>query len=109
MKTARIIYSNNDVIITNINGTEGSIKEYYKIGKVFNLGSVEDNMQSVVSCEILKTFKFSFVGRLIGSIGKSYKCFKTIEAYTCVEAELKLYDTHEHITDLNIFVKAKVN
>lgn len=50
---ALVYYANGDHIITSINGTEKSIKEYYAVGKVFNIGSGEnDNLQAVVSCDV---------------------------------------------------------
>lgn len=40
-------FKNGDVITTTINGTEQEVRDYYAIGKVFNLGAVTDNMQPV--------------------------------------------------------------
>jgi len=54
MKTAKITYSDGNIITTSINGTDEEIKNYFKIGRPFNLGNGDkDNMQTVVSCEIL--------------------------------------------------------
>lgn len=50
----------------------------------------------------LKKFKISFVGRLAGSIGKTYKIRETIEATNESEAIEKLYQKYEHITNLLI-------
>ena len=53
MKTARVKFNNGDTIITSINGTDEEIREYYGIGKVFNLGNgADDLMASVTSVEI---------------------------------------------------------
>lgn len=53
MKTAIVTYSNGDKITTSINGSEEEIKKYFSIGKYFNIGCDKDNMQKVVSCEVL--------------------------------------------------------
>ena len=55
MKTAIVKFGNGDTITTGINGTDEEIKEYYAIGRWFNLGNGEnDLMASVVSCEVEK-------------------------------------------------------
>lgn len=55
MKTVKVIFENNDEIITGINGTDEEIKEYYKPGNIFNLGMGEnDNLQKVKSIEFIK-------------------------------------------------------
>lgn len=38
MKAVKVLFANGDSIITEINGTAEEIKDYYKIGRVFNLG-----------------------------------------------------------------------
>ena len=55
MKTAVIIFEDGNKIVTSINGTDKEIKDYYKVGRFFNLGDGAggDNMQRVVSCEVL--------------------------------------------------------
>jgi len=56
MKTAIIKYDNGDEITTSINGTDKEIKEYYSIGKNFNLGNGEqDLMAKVTDCEVIPT------------------------------------------------------
>ena len=53
MKTAIITFDNGDRITTGINGTDDEIREYYSIGKTFNLGDgPKDLMAKVVSLEI---------------------------------------------------------
>ena len=54
MKHARVTYSNGEVINTSINGTDTEILNYFAVGKEFNIGSVNDNMQKVVKCEIIR-------------------------------------------------------
>lgn len=54
MKAVKVTFQNGDHLSTNINGTDEEIIAYYKPGKVFNIGTVEDNLQPVVKCEILK-------------------------------------------------------
>jgi hypothetical protein len=100
MKTARVTYGDGNVITTNINGTDAEILKYFAPGKMFNIGNVEDNMQPVIQCEILRKFKFRFVGREKGAIGIFYEIHKDVEAFNLEDARLKLYDTHEHVQQL---------
>jgi len=53
MKTVEVIFSNGDKITTGINGTDNEIRNYYKMGNSFNLGSVEDNIQKVISLRFI--------------------------------------------------------
>ena len=54
MKMAIVKFNNNDTITTGINGTDEEIKEYYAIGRWFNLGDGEnDLMASVTAVEIM--------------------------------------------------------
>ena len=54
MKTAIVKFDNENTITTGINGTDEEIREYYGIGKAFNLGDGNggDLMAKVVSVEI---------------------------------------------------------
>lgn len=52
MRTVKVIYSNGDSVITQINGTEAEIRAYY-IGKVFNIGVYTDLLVKAVSVEFL--------------------------------------------------------
>lgn len=53
MKVATVKFDNEDVITTEINGTDEEIREYYSIGRVFNLGhNGDDLMTKVISIEI---------------------------------------------------------
>lgn len=54
MRTVKVSYANNDTITTSINGTEDEIKTYFAIGRQFNIGNVEDNMQRVTALEFLE-------------------------------------------------------
>lgn len=58
MKTAKIFFQNGDYLTTRINGTDQEIKDYYKTGRVFNLGTgengkPEDVLTSVKRLEFL--------------------------------------------------------
>jgi len=54
MNTFKITFSNNDTITTGFNGALDDAKEYYLIGRQFNLGLYgEDDMQAVVNVELL--------------------------------------------------------
>lgn len=56
LRAVRVTYSDGEVIETSMaHGlTDHEIKEYFAVGKTFNIGSVTDNLQTVVKCEILK-------------------------------------------------------
>ena len=47
----KVTYSNNDTITTAINGTIEEIENYYRIGSIFNIGTVADNLQSITKLE----------------------------------------------------------
>ena len=53
MLTVKCFYSNGDTILTDINGTLETAKDYF-LGRWFNIGSVEDNMQQCVKVELLE-------------------------------------------------------
>lgn len=53
MQTVKVTYSDGNTITTGINGTEAEIREYFAIGRVFNIGSVEDNCQKVTALEFI--------------------------------------------------------
>lgn len=54
MMTVKVTFENNDSIVTGINGTRESVSEYYKIGRVFNLGCEDDLMTKVKKLEFLE-------------------------------------------------------
>lgn len=56
MRVIKVYYGNGDTISTSMAAhlTDAEMQEYFKVGKWFNIGSVEDNMQQVVKTEILK-------------------------------------------------------
>ena len=43
----------NGKIETSINGTVEEIENYYRVGSIFNIGSVEDDLQKVVNLEFV--------------------------------------------------------
>jgi hypothetical protein len=49
----KCIYENGDSIITGINGTFQDAKNYF-LNTIFNIGSVEDNLQKCIKVEQLK-------------------------------------------------------
>ena len=53
MITVKAIFADGDIIVTRINATEAEARAYY-VGKVFNLGSVRNNMQKCVGLEVLE-------------------------------------------------------
>ena len=53
MITVKAIFADGDSIITRMNATEAEARAYY-VGRVFNLGSVRDNLQKCVDLEVLE-------------------------------------------------------
>jgi len=54
MKTVKVYFTNGNFLITRVNGTKKEIKEYYKIGRVFNTGSgARDELDKVKKVEFL--------------------------------------------------------
>jgi len=45
----------------------------------------------------MNRYTFAFTGRAKGAIGVFHGCTQTVEAETREAAELKLYDTHDHV------------
>lgn len=54
MKSCTVLYSDGREITTEINGTDEEIHNYFKIGKMFNLGNSDDDIQTVAKCTINK-------------------------------------------------------
>lgn len=56
LREVEVTYDNDHVIVTNMAGhlTDEQIKDYFKVGKVFNIGNALDNMQGVKEVLILK-------------------------------------------------------
>ena len=52
-RTVRVTFSNGDTLTTWINGTKQEILDYY-VGKWFNLGTVEDDMQQAIAVEFIE-------------------------------------------------------
>ena len=48
----KVIFEDGDYFFTKINDSEEEIKEYY-IGKIFNIGTLTDNMKRCVDVEFL--------------------------------------------------------
>jgi len=101
--TAKVYFQDGNTLITRMNGTQDEIKAYY-IGKAFQFGDTEehprDKMIKAVNVEFLQPYKFSFVGRQVGAIGKTYKINAIYEAFNQREAFDMLYTDYEHISTL---------
>lgn len=56
LRCVKVTFSDGDTITTDMHGalTDDEIRSYYKIGRVFNLGCVEDRLVKVTDVEILK-------------------------------------------------------
>ena len=103
MKTVKVYFEDGNSLITSINGTEKEIEAYY-LGKSFQFGDTEerpyDYMVKATKVEFLKPYKFSFVGRKSGAIGKTYKINAEYEAFNQQEDFNQLYTDYEHISTL---------
>ena len=53
MITLKVKFENGDYFYTGFNGTRETAESYY-LGKRFNIGSAEDNMQKCVAIEFLE-------------------------------------------------------
>ena len=55
LRTIKVTYSNGTVITTNMAAhlTDEEMLNYFKVGRTFNIGNVSDNLQTVVSAEII--------------------------------------------------------
>ena len=55
LRAIKVTYSNGDVVRTSMaaNLTDEEMLDYFRVGKVFNIGSVKDNLQKVVKAELI--------------------------------------------------------
>lgn len=101
MNTVKVYFEDGNTITTSINANLKEATKYY-LGKSFQFGDSEecpqDKMVKAVKVEILKKFKFSFVGRHVGAIGKTRVINHTVEAFNEAQAFAELYTKFEHIT-----------
>lgn len=54
MRTVKVSYSNGDTITTGINGTDEEIRQYFAVGRAFNMGVDDDLMARVTDVEFLQ-------------------------------------------------------
>jgi hypothetical protein len=47
-------------------------------------------------------YRLEFMGRTVGAIGIRYPISVTLDASSESEARIKIYDTHDHISDLRV-------
>jgi len=52
MNAVKVTFQNGDTLSTMINATKAEAEKYY-LGRFFNLGRVEDNMQEAVKVEVV--------------------------------------------------------
>lgn len=52
MINIKCTYENGNTSTTRVNATIEEAKEYY-LGKIFNIGTVEDNLQKCIKVEII--------------------------------------------------------
>ena len=59
LRSIKVTYSNGHIIETSMAAhlTDQDIKDYFKIGKVFNIGNVSDDLQRVTNVEITPRVK----------------------------------------------------
>ena len=58
LRSVRVTYSNDEQIETSVNGelSDSEIHDYFKVGKEFNIGTINDHLVPVAKCEILKYY-----------------------------------------------------
>lgn len=49
----KVTFENGNMIETSINGTVEEIGKYYRVGSIFNIGTVADDLQKVVNLEFV--------------------------------------------------------
>lgn len=78
--------------------------KHYGGGIVFTSNSKEALAESIAELmdETKQTFYFSFDGRLLGAIGKTYFISTKVRAENKEKAINELYNKYEHITNLKI-------
>ena len=56
LRAIAVVYSDGNLLTTNMAAhlSDKEMLEYFAIGKVFNIGSVKDNLQTVIKREIIK-------------------------------------------------------
>jgi hypothetical protein len=56
LRCAAVTYANGEIITTSLSSglTDQQIKDYFAIGKKFNIGNVTDNVQAVTNVEIIR-------------------------------------------------------
>lgn len=56
LRCVEVHYSNGDIITTSMNAnlTDEDIKNYFRIGRQFNVGSINDNLATVTKLIIIK-------------------------------------------------------
>lgn len=56
LRCVEIHFSNGDIITTSMNAnlTDEEIKNYFRIGRQFNIGSISDNLATVTNVIIKK-------------------------------------------------------
>jgi hypothetical protein len=54
MNAVKVTYDNGDEVVTDINGSDEEVLNYFKVGKTFNIGRENDLMAKVVKAEIVK-------------------------------------------------------
>jgi hypothetical protein len=78
--------------------------KHYGGGIVFTSNSKQALAESIAELmdETKQTFYFSFTGRLLGAIGKTYYISTKVRAEDKEKAINELYNEYEHITNLKI-------
>jgi hypothetical protein len=100
MKSFLIKFADGNSLKTEFNGNIEDARAYY-LGNIFNVGGGEkDNLVKCISVQQIFACKFN--GRTIGAIGCFYDIEFDVAADNKEDAHIKLYDTHEHITNLVI-------
>lgn len=56
LRSIKVTYSDGSIICTSMAAhlTDEQMLKYFEVGTVFNIGSLHDNLQTIVKSEILK-------------------------------------------------------
>ena len=56
LRSVKVTYADGNIIYTDMAArlTDNEILSYFAVGKVFNIGNVDDSLQAVTECEIIK-------------------------------------------------------
>lgn len=104
MNAFKVTYTDGTSYVTSANDTLDEMTAYLKAEPhvTENPETGEETRRYVAKVEQIQEWFFDFFGRKVGAIGITYHNFAKVEAPNREEAELRLYDTYEHISRLQL-------